>query len=40
MAFISRGLQPVFGGALWRLDYSQASMTSQVTLVLTILPRQ
>jgi hypothetical protein len=39
MTFISRGLRPASGGSLWRLDVSQTSMASQMTLVITILPR-
>jgi len=39
MTFISRELRPTPGGSLRHLDYAQTSMTPQMTLVITILPR-
>jgi hypothetical protein len=39
MTFISRELRPAPGGSLRHIDYAQTSMTPQMTLVITILPR-
>jgi hypothetical protein len=39
VTFISHEPRPAPGGSLWRLNDPQPSLTSQMTLVLTILPR-